>query len=551
MTDEYRFDLLDEPWTLATDTAGRLREVSLRQLFRDAHELSALAGELPTQEFAILRLLLAVLHRAIRERPGTAVEIWTGLWREWPADEIDAYLLRYRHRFQLFDAKEPFLQVAGLRSGKDAVSSLDKVIADIPNGSKYFTTRAGRAIERIGAAEAARWLVHAHAFDPSGIKSGAVGDERVKGGRGYPIGIAWAGGLGGVYLEGTDLRQTLLLNLVLTDPSGERHQQLGIPPWERDADGPAARKDPGPRGPVDLLTWQSRRIRLVRDGTEVTGLVLCNGDALEPFNQQRLEPMTAWRYSEIQSKKAGKPRHYPLLHDPDRSLWRGLRSLLGDVANSAPTTGRGIAPGVVEWAGLLTARGVIPRTHPIRLHATGMHYINNVSIVGDIIDDAIGFSAAMLADNPALRTCAVNAVQLAEDCVTELGRLAANLALAAGGATEGPTARARELGYFTLEDPYRRWLRGLDPLATDLSGSAAEWQRVVGRIVRGLADELIAAAGQPAWVGREANSRWIDSGQADLWFRGRLAGLVPAASTAPTSPEKGKAADDERVEVVW
>ncbi|UGT59941.1 type I-E CRISPR-associated protein Cse1/CasA [Nocardia asteroides] len=551
MTDEYRFDLLDEPWILATDTAGRLREVSLRQVFRDAHELSALAGELPTQEFAILRLLLAILHRSIHERAGTAVEVWAGLWQEWPAAEIDAYLLRYRHRFQLFDANEPFLQVAELRSSKDAVSSLDKVIADIPNGSKYFTTRAGRAIDRIGAAEAARWLVHAHAFDPSGIKTGAAGDDRVKGGRGYPIGIAWAGGLGGVYLEGSNLRQTLLLNLVLTDPSGERHQQIGVPPWERAADGPAVRKDPGPHGPVELLTWQSRRVRLVRDGDEVTGLVLCNGDALEPFNQQLLEPMTAWRYSEIQSKKAGRARHYPLLHDPDRSLWRGLRSLLSDVANSAPTAGRGIAPGVVEWAGLLTARGVIPRTHPIRLHATGMHYINNVSIVGDIIDDAIGFSAAMLADNPALRTCAVNAVQLAEDCVYELGRLAANLAIAAGGETDGPTARAKELGYYTLEDPYRRWLRGLDPHATDLSDSAVEWQRVVGRIVHGLGDELITAAGQPAWVGREANKRWVDSGQADLWFRDKLRELLPVAFTAPATPEKGKATDDERVDVVW
>ena len=61
---------------------------------------------------------------------------------------------------------------------------------------------AVEGLERISWAEAARWLVHVHAFDPSGIRSGAVGDPSVKGGKGYPIGPGWTGQVGVVIVEG-------------------------------------------------------------------------------------------------------------------------------------------------------------------------------------------------------------------------------------------------------------------------------------------------------------------------------------------------------------
>ncbi|MEV6254746.1 type I-E CRISPR-associated protein Cse1/CasA [Nocardia sp. NPDC051911] len=548
------FDLLDEPWITVTDHSGVARETSLRGVFSHADRIAALGGEVPTQEFAILRLLLAILHRSIPSRQGTAVEIWSRLWEQWPSREIDDYLVQHRDRFQLFHPATPFFQVSGLRSEKDAVSSLDKLIADVPNGAKYFTTRAGAGIERISFAEAARWLVHAHAFDPSGIKTGADGDPRVKGGKGYPIGVAWAGGLGGVYLEGTNLRETLLLNLVLADVNGVRFSGKDLPPWERKSDGPGVRdvKDfDGPRGPVDLFTWQSRRLRLIASGSAVSGVVLCNGDALEPFNKHLLEPMTGWRYSEIQSKKAAEPRHYPLTHDPDKSLWRGLRSLLDDVASSAPLDGRGIAPGVVEWVGTLLGRGVLSEGHPIRLHAVGMHYINNQSIVGDIIDDAIGFSAALLASDPRLRVCAVNAVQVAEGAVDALGTLAANLTLASGGEADGARVRAREEGFFALEAPYRDWLRGLDPQALDHDMSASQWEQTVYRIIRRHGAELIASAGQQAWVGRPIRDRWMDTSIADSRFYQQLRTLLPSAFTQPAHTLEGETSDGERADVAW
>ena len=99
--------------------------------------------------------------------------------------------------------------------------------------------------ERLSFAEAARWVVHAHAYDTSGIKTGAVGDPRVKGGKVYPLGVAWAGTLGGVFVEGENLRETLLLNLVAFDTDN-----LRIDP---DEDRPAWRRPPA--RPQNQTRW--------------------------------------------------------------------------------------------------------------------------------------------------------------------------------------------------------------------------------------------------------------------------------------------------------
>ena len=56
------FNLIHEPWVCVHYLDGTVGEVSLLELFRDAHTIQSLAGDLPTQDAAILRVLLAILH---------------------------------------------------------------------------------------------------------------------------------------------------------------------------------------------------------------------------------------------------------------------------------------------------------------------------------------------------------------------------------------------------------------------------------------------------------------------------------------------------------
>ena len=57
------YNLLDEPWiSVVTDYKGTTKSVGLKEFFRDAHKFIALAGDMPTQDFAVMRFLLAILH---------------------------------------------------------------------------------------------------------------------------------------------------------------------------------------------------------------------------------------------------------------------------------------------------------------------------------------------------------------------------------------------------------------------------------------------------------------------------------------------------------
>ncbi|MDU6128152.1 MAG: type I-E CRISPR-associated protein Cse1/CasA, partial [Veillonella sp.] len=190
------FNLIDEPWIAVRRPDNVVIEVSIRDAFHQASSLRGLAGEIPTQEAAVLRLLLAIAIRATAEyrSDDEKIDDWAQWWESGlPLHEIDEYLDRCHDRFFLVDGHTPFMQVADLHTSKGGYSGLTKIISEVPPNDKFFTTRDGAGISSLGFAEAARWLVHAQAFDISGIKSGAVGDPRVKGGRGFPIGTGISG----------------------------------------------------------------------------------------------------------------------------------------------------------------------------------------------------------------------------------------------------------------------------------------------------------------------------------------------------------------------
>lgn len=287
------YNLLDEPWIPIRLLDGTITNVGLLELVERTSDIADLACELPTQNIAIQRLILAIAYRVAT--PSNEQE-WARQWNEGaPTDRMIEYLEEWRDRFYLFGGRYPFMQVADLRTEKDAVSGLEKIIADVPNREQFFTTRHGKALAKISAAEAARWLIHVQAYDPSGIRSGAVGDPKVEAGKGYTIGPSWCGHLGIVWLKGENLDESLVLNLVPSDSGNLRgvtaSTQWGGCTWEESEPETAERGDysllnssgtPRPISIPRLLTWHSRRVRLFGDASGVTGVVLALGDKLTP-----------------------------------------------------------------------------------------------------------------------------------------------------------------------------------------------------------------------------------------------------------------------------
>jgi CRISPR system Cascade subunit CasA len=537
MAEPTDYNLIQQSWVPCRTLDGGVDELGVLPTLARAHHLAGLSGDLPTQTFGLTRLLLAVLHSALRGPHD--LDEWMGLWaaESLPVDRIATYLDRHRDRFDLFHPETPFLQVAGLRTGKGETSDLSKLIADVPNGVPFFATRRGALSLSYG--EAARWLVHCQAFDPSGIRSGVVGDPRVKAGKGYPIGPGWSGWLGGLLLEGSTLKETLLLNLITRDfDDYARDPEVDVALWERPPLTPGdesglATEGRAPTGPVDLYVWPSRRVRLFAEDGRVTSVVIANGNRLGPQNRQADEPHTAWRRSPNQEKalRSSSPVYMPRAHDPDRAIWRGLESMLPALSSRQGRHGAAaLAPGVLEWLGHLSLEHAIPADLPVQIRAVGMVYGSNMSVVDDVVHDALALRAGLARHDAAeLAQFVLGCVQAADAAALALGNLAGDLVAASGGAGDGPRSRAREQLYARLDPEFRSWLLGVTRDA-DTNTLRGDWHHRAFRITRDAADELLRSISPACWAGRVVRGRVMTAAHAENRFRKALRDALPAAS---------------------
>ena len=545
------YNLLDEPWIPVRLLDGTIADVGLLELLRRTTEIADLACELPTQSIAIQRLVLAIAYRVA---PPRDARDWVRQWDEGaPTEQMIEYLERWRDRFYLFGGRFPFMQVADLRTAKDAVSGLEKLIADVPNGEQFFTTRHGRALACIPPSEAARWLVHAQAYDPSGIRSGAVGDSQVKGGKGYPIGPSWCGHLGLVWLKGKDLDETLVLNLVPADAAQlrgvESSTEWGACSWEDSEAESAVRGDYSlldPSGtPRDisiprLLTWHSRRVRLVGNREGVTGVVLAQGDKLAPQQMHRYEPQSLWRYSTPQSKKFKQDVYMPRKYEAGRALWRNLPGTLPTV-----TTVQGVdkqpkqefLPSATLSFHYQLDNASIETAYPkvMRIQAVGVTYGPQEATFEDIYSDELTLSVAVMrVEHEDLSAEIDRQVRLTEEIARHVGNLAANLVRAAGesgdGAGDGARDRAKELFFSAVDTDFRTWLTQVDGRES-ARDAGRRWECSLRQHALDIQAELVRGASSSAIIGRDTGRGYMNVGIAENYFRAALNKHLPLQKT--------------------
>ena len=545
------FNLLDEPWIPVRLLDGTIADVGLLELLRRTTDIADLACELPTQSIAIQRLVLAVAYRVATPRD---TRDWVRQWEDGaPTEQMIEYLERWRDRFYLFGGRFPFMQVADLRTAKDSISGLEKLIADVPNGEQFFTTRHGRALACIPPSEAARWLVHAQAYDPSGIRSGAVGDSQVKGGKGYPIGPSWCGHLGLVWLKGKDLDETLVLNLIPADAAGlrgvESSTEWGACSWEAAEPETSVRGDYSLLDPAGtprelsiprLLTWHSRRIRLVGDSSGVTGVVLAQGDKLAPQEMRLYEPQSLWKYSTPQSKKFKTDVYMPRKFKTGRALWRNLPGTLPTV-----TTVQGVDKQPKQE--FLTSATLsfhyqldnasIQTTYPkvMRIQAVGVTYGPKEATFEDIYSDELTLSVAVMRVGREDLSAEIDRqVRLTEEVARDVGTLAANLARAAGesgdGAGDGARDRAKELFFSAVDTDFRTWLSQVDGHES-ARDAGRRWERALRQHATDIQAELVRGASSSAIIGRDTGRGYMNVGIAENYFRSALNKRLPVHNT--------------------
>lgn len=350
---EIEFNLLEEPWIRVLRPDCTVEEISLRQVLLQAQSYSDLAGELPTQDVAILRLLLAVLHAVfgrmdIHGQPvelkntTSAVRQWRSLWQlgHFPEGPIQEYLDRWHDRFWLFHPERPFWQVPEAKIGTEyTAAKLNGELSESHNRSRLFPAYAETGKTELSYAQAARWLLYINGFDDTSCKK--------KGADLPSSGVGWLGKLGLIQAVGNNLLETLLLNLTLLR-DGSKGWGPGKPCWELDTPHTGERVEISqPDNQAELLTLQSRRLFLHRDGDCVTKCTVLGGDFFERTNAF-CEQMTVWHSIR---KKQNTPVYYqPRQHDPSQQFWREFPSIFTEKANENTSVH---IPGIVAWITLL------------------------------------------------------------------------------------------------------------------------------------------------------------------------------------------------------
>jgi CRISPR system Cascade subunit CasA len=548
----YSFNLLEEAWLPCLTVDGTQQTLSLRAVLHRAHELRDLVVDAPTQYPPLLRLLLAIVHRAFAGPLND--DEWRALWDHGsiPAGTVDDYLDQYRDRFDLFHERTPFMQVANLAAMRGGTQTVGQLIPHVAAGNNVplFSGYRDDAPPMLTPAEAARWLLHVHAWDTAGIKTGAVDDPEAAGrNRVYGNPPGYLGELGVVLPVGDTLFRTLVLNLTVGT-----YEEADRPPWERDPDGPTW-TERAPIGPVELYTWQSRRVRLFpeTDGDRVVvrHCLVTAGDRMIVRLAATHEPHSRFRRSANQEKQLGVATVWlPVTHDPTRQLWRGLGTMLAR-AERAKESGEPQyrRPAALRHLGE-RARLEVLATEVIRVRAVGIEYGNMRAVVNDVYDDEMPMPVALLSERDTdLQTVALRAVEVADAAAGALGGLAADVARAAGASDQarGYADRARARLWATLDGPFRQWLATLTAPGAEAFDRLARWAEFVRQRADAIAEDVLRQAPPSAVRGRrekptDDKSRILNTGTADLTFRARLRKALAPATAGPEVPAEEGAA---------
>lgn len=508
--EQMEFNLLDEPWIRVMTEDCTVVERSLMQVLLNSHRYQRLAGELPTQDVALLRLLLAILQTVFYrvdpegeddpiEDRAAAIRRWQALWNagRFPVQPIRTYLETWKDRFWLFHPEHPFYQVPAAAVGtKFKASKLNGELSESAHKMRLFPLRDGEEKETLSYAEAARWLVTLIGFDDSASTKKETG-----------TGTGWLGDRVNVYAIGENLFETLMLNLVFLK-DGRYVWAENMPAWEQPTMTTAKKREiPLPDNQAELLTLQSRRLILSREENRVTGFSSTGGDffgkegRVNAFSEQ----MTLWRAGK--TPKNAVPQFVPAPVDPWRQMWRDFEVILGRREDTH-------IPGVVAWLTELRRKNVIPRKY-VHITSVGVTYDSKKGSIADIVSDHLDFQMSLLDAAGELWIVLVGGeIHLIDKVARALGALAEGLYLAQGGQLDGAGKKARQsqrdegmrLLYATVDLPFREWLAHIGAQHEDDENTRAQeqqcWRSIVFRIADNLGREMVRDAGTAAFTGR-------------------------------------------------
>ncbi|EEI86603.1 putative CRISPR system CASCADE complex protein CasA [Anaerococcus lactolyticus ATCC 51172] len=381
------FNLIDEPWiSVVTDYKGTTKLVGLREFFQNCHNYLELAGEMPTQNFAVMRFLLAILHTVfsrydangkpyemvtINEKmqqvenvdeeyeedyEDALMETWESLWKSGKFPEIVTdYLECWHDRFYLFDDNYPFYQVTKEEISESKISktnpseilgkNINRLVSESGNKIALFSPKysSDDNKEILDYDEVVRWLISFQSY-------ASLSDKVRFSNKSYKASKGWLFDLGGVFLSSDNLYKTMVLNLVLVNTSNtDYNTNIQNPVWEYKPSEVVKKymSDNPINNTAELYTAYSRAIYISDFDSEKPfkmGIVKLP-EVLHSNNF--LEPMTVWRYNKDGTNKGD---FTPRKHQLNKSLRRsfGLITETEDANEGNENTAKR-KPGIIDW----------------------------------------------------------------------------------------------------------------------------------------------------------------------------------------------------------
>lgn len=541
MMKDIEFNLLDEKWILVRKSDCTVDELSLTDALLKSHEYVELAGELPTQNVSILRLMLAVLHTVFsRYSPqgepaplydsDDAADRWKELWNagRLPEKPIKEYLASVHDRFWLFHPERPFYQTEAAKIGTEyTASKLNGAVSESGNKIRLFCGCTGVQKSELSYSEAARWLLYVNNYDDTSSKPK---------GKNLPSpGAGWLGKLGLITIRGNNLFETLVYNLILLNHKRNFSEVWGpeCPAWEPDVPNTAERAEiPMPDNLSELYTLQSRRLWLNRDDNEkVIGYNLLGGDFFEKVDAF-IEPMTVW--SKVKGNERAGEKFQPRRHDSSVQMWREFSYAFETAADSH-------IPGVVLWTKYI--KQMLPESRKlISFSIASVQYGDKDFFVNDVFSDSLTFHTDLLTEiGEHWRAKITEEIKKCDESAAALRFLAKDIELAAGSADDtvlkrAVVERAREQYYYEIDLPFRNWLERIDPnweiVSEQEEQALREWHETAKRIALRIGQELVESAGTAAIVGRAVKDkndkeRYYSAPDAYRYFKVKLNETYP------------------------
>lgn len=522
------FNLTTDPWikVIQNDTEQE-KSVSLIEFFNHAQDYRQLAGEMRSQDLAIMRFLLAILTTVYSRFKSddtpyswatvdsdtmqiTSTEddtdddvinddfldTWNQLYQSGQFSAIVTdYLKHYSDRFDMF-GNHPFYQVTTAEydalvpsdkriekgKGQVLVKQLNRRVSESGNTPSIFAPKAGEQKNAIDIDELVRWLITYQNFTGVTDKTKIVTKDK------FSNSAGWLYRLNPVYAQGQSVFETLMLNLILVDDQDDLALQK--PVWEYEIqDYIAARKQQVvPDNLAELYTTWSRILH-IEWPDDKHPLIFSAGIPMFDATGAFIEPMTTWRTDKktLETRPAVKG-----LRSLGISMWRNFGNYV-DVHNDSGQS----EPGIVSWLHVIKNQNtsVIADSKPIMLASTTLISDGNATSQAPAVEvaDDMSLQADVLFDTEIAKRWPVRieeVIDVTQMIGTDFYHFAATLGQIRNIDSRTFASKLSAEFYQNLNEPFKEWLAQLSG-HDDRDKKIIQWKEQLEDILKDTIREVV------------------------------------------------------------